>query len=108
VEYLVLERPILDITTVNLSVQKGDKEVFTVLAVTLILLLSIILGALGFAVHVLWWIALAVLLAGLVGAGAWTWVRRHLPLVLVQVEYSNKESRDVPQAGHRRRWYGRW
>lgn len=54
-------------------------------AVLLILLLALILGGLGFAVHVLWWVALAVLvlwaLGWAIGAG---------------------------EAGGRRRWYGRW
>lgn len=36
-------------------------------ALLLVLLLAIILGGLGFAVHVLWWIALAVLVIWLIG-----------------------------------------
>lgn len=36
-------------------------------AVLLVLLLALILGGLGFAVHVLWWIALIVLAIWLVG-----------------------------------------
>jgi membrane protein YdbS with pleckstrin-like domain len=36
-------------------------------AVLLVLLLAVILGGLGFAVHVLWWIALAVLAIWLIG-----------------------------------------
>ena len=32
-----------------------------------VLLLALILGGLGFAVHVLWWIALIVLVLGLLG-----------------------------------------
>ena len=35
--------------------------------ILLVLLLALILGGLGFAVHVLWWIALAVLIVWLVG-----------------------------------------
>jgi hypothetical protein len=35
--------------------------------VLLVLLLAIILGGLGFAIHVLWWIALAVLVLWLLG-----------------------------------------
>lgn len=56
--------------------------------ILLFLLIALILGGLGFAVHVLWWIALAVLVLWLIGfavggaAGA--------------------------AAGGRRRWYGRW
>jgi hypothetical protein len=36
-------------------------------AVLLVLLLALILGGLGFAVHVLWWIALVVLAIWLIG-----------------------------------------
>jgi hypothetical protein len=36
-------------------------------AVLLVLLLALVLGGLGFAVHVLWWIALIVLAIWLVG-----------------------------------------
>jgi hypothetical protein len=36
-------------------------------AVLLVLLLALILGGLGFAVHVLWWIALIVLAIWLIG-----------------------------------------
>lgn len=51
--------------------------------ILLVLLLAIILGGLGFAIHVLWWIALAVLviwLAGFMlrageGAGRGRWYR---------------------------------
>ena len=35
--------------------------------ILLVLLLALILGGLGFAVHVLWWIALAVLVLWLIG-----------------------------------------
>jgi hypothetical protein len=55
-------------------------------AVLLILLLALILGGLGFALHVLWWVALALLVLWLVG-----WA------------VSSGAS-----AGGRRRWYGRW
>ncbi len=55
------------------------------LAVVLILLLALILGGLGFAVHVLWWIALAVLILWLIGWAV-----------------------GAGEAGSRRRWYGRW
>jgi len=54
--------------------------------ILLVLLLALILGGLGFAAHVLWWIALIVFVAWLVGFGI-----------------SHGES-----AGGRRRWYGRW
>jgi hypothetical protein len=36
-------------------------------AILLILLLALILGGLGFAVHVLWWVALIVLVVWLLG-----------------------------------------
>jgi hypothetical protein len=36
-------------------------------AVLLVLLLALVLGGLGFAVHVLWWIALVVLAIWLIG-----------------------------------------
>lgn len=35
--------------------------------VLLVLLLALVLGGLGFAIHVLWWIALAVLVLWLLG-----------------------------------------
>jgi hypothetical protein len=35
--------------------------------ILLVLLLALVLGGLGFAVHVLWWIALAVLAIWLIG-----------------------------------------
>jgi hypothetical protein len=54
--------------------------------VLLVLLLALILGGLGFAVHVLWWIALIVLVVWLVGFGV----------------------RAGEGSGGRRRWYGRW
>ncbi|WP_042380504.1 hypothetical protein [Streptacidiphilus melanogenes] len=37
------------------------------LVLILVLLLAIVLGGLGFAVHVLWWIALAVLVLWILG-----------------------------------------
>ena len=37
--------------------------------VLLVLLLALILGGLGFVVHVLWWIALVVFVAWLIGFG---------------------------------------
>ena len=55
--------------------------------ILLILLIAVILGGLGFAVHVLWWVALAVLVLWLLGfllGGA------------------------AAHSGGRRRWYGRW
>jgi hypothetical protein len=54
--------------------------------VLLVLLLALVLGGLGFAVHVLWWIALVVLVLWLVG-------------FVVRAGES---------VGGRRRWYGRW
>jgi hypothetical protein len=39
-------------------------------AVLLVLLLALVLGGLGFAVHVLWWIALVVLVIWLIGFAA--------------------------------------
>jgi len=53
--------------------------------ILLVLLLALILGGLGFAVHVLWWIALVVLVIWLLG------------FVL----------RAAESGGSRRRWY-RW
>ena len=49
--------------------------------ILLVLLLAIILGGLGFAIHILWWIALAVLVIWLlgfllrVGEGGGRWYR---------------------------------
>jgi hypothetical protein len=54
--------------------------------ILLVLLLALVLGGLGFAAHVLWWIALVVFVAWLVGFG-----------------FSGGEL----SAG-RRRWYRRW
>jgi hypothetical protein len=55
------------------------------LAILLIFLLVLILFGIGFAVHALWWIALAVLAIWLVG---WLF--------------------GAAESGGRRRWYGRW
>jgi hypothetical protein len=55
--------------------------------ILLVLLLALVLGGLGFAVHVLWWIALIVFVAWLVGFGI---------------------SRGEGVGSGRRRWYGRW
>lgn len=55
--------------------------------ILLVLLLALILGGLGFAAHVLWWIALIVFLAWLIGFGF-----RH----------------GERSGGQRSRWYGRW
>ncbi|HET9168799.1 MAG TPA: hydrophobic protein [Actinospica sp.] len=54
--------------------------------ILLVLLLALVLGGLGFAAHVLWWIALIVFVAWLVGFGI----------------------RSGEMSGGRRRWYGRW
>ncbi len=54
--------------------------------ILLVLLLALLLGGLGFAVHILWIVALVVLLFWLVGFGF---------------------SRGVGAGGSRRRWY-RW
>ena len=54
--------------------------------ILLVLLLALVLGGLGFAAHVLWWIAVIVFIAWLIGFG----VRRG------------------ESSGSRRRWYGRW
>ncbi len=49
--------------------------------IVLVLLLALILGGVGFAVHVLWWIALAVLVIWLLGflvrsgSGSGRWYR---------------------------------
>jgi hypothetical protein len=51
-----------------------------------VLLLALILGGLGFAAHLLWWVAVIVFVAWLVGFGFGGGVN----------------------AGARRRWYGRW
>lgn len=56
--------------------------------ILLVLLLALILGGLGFAVHALWIIAVVVFLAWLVGFGL-----------------GRGESAGT---GGRRRWYGRW
>lgn len=48
-------------------------------AILLVLLLALILGGLGFAVHVLWWIAIVLLVIWLVGfllpTGGGRWYR---------------------------------
>jgi hypothetical protein len=54
--------------------------------ILLVLLLALVLGGIGFAVHVLWWIALVVFVAWLIGFAV----------------------RTGEAAGGRRRWYGRW
>lgn len=54
--------------------------------ILLVLLLALVLGGLGFAAHVLWWIALIVFVAWLIGFGI----------------------RQGEMTGGRRRWYGRW
>ena len=54
--------------------------------ILLVLLLALVLGGLGFAAHVLWFIAVVVFIAWLIGFA----VRRG------------------ESAGARRRWYGRW
>lgn len=51
-----------------------------------VLILALILGGLGFAVHVLWWIALVVFVLWLIGFGI----------------------SEGAGAGGRRRWYRRW
>lgn len=56
--------------------------------VLLVLLLALVLGGLGFAVHVLWWIALVVLVLWLVGFAV--------------------TGAEAAAAGSRRRWWGRW
>lgn len=51
-----------------------------------VLLIALILGGLGFAAHLLWWIAVIVFIAWLIGFGVG----------------------GGAAAGARRRWYGRW
>ena len=55
--------------------------------ILLVLLLALLLGGLGFAVHALWWIALIVFVFWLVG---FAFGGRQL------------------STGHRARWYQRW
>lgn len=55
--------------------------------ILLVLLLALILGGAGFAVHALWWIAVIVFVAWLVGFGM---------------------SGGATAGAGRRRWYGRW
>jgi hypothetical protein len=50
-----------------------------------VLILALLFGGLGFAAHVLWWIALALLVLWLVGFAF-----------------------GAAETGGRRRWYGRW
>lgn len=47
--------------------QRGSYKEGTVALILLILLLAIILAGLGFAIHLLWWIALIVLVVWLLG-----------------------------------------
>jgi hypothetical protein len=61
---------------------EGDTDM---LAVLLVLLLILLLGGLGFALHALWWIAIALLVVWLIG---WAF--------------------GAAESGSRRRWYGRW
>jgi hypothetical protein len=54
-------------------------------AILVVLLLALILGGLGFMVHVLWWVAVLVLVVWIIG---WAFA--------------------AGSGGGRRRWYGRW
>lgn len=54
--------------------------------ILLVLLVALILGGLGFAVHALWWIAVIVFAAWLIGFAV----------------------RGGETAGTRHHWYGRW
>jgi len=45
----------------------NGKRYQTMAIILLVLLLALILGGLGFAIHVLWWIALVVLVLWLIG-----------------------------------------
>ncbi|MEZ0110209.1 hypothetical protein ABH920_004224 [Catenulispora sp. EB89] len=56
--------------------------------ILLVLLLALVLGGLGFAIHALWVIAVIVFAAWLIGFG----IRRG----------------EAAAGGGRRRWYGRW
>ncbi|NUR30563.1 MAG: hydrophobic protein [Catenulispora sp.] len=56
--------------------------------ILLVLLVALVLGGLGFAVHALWWIAVIVFIAWLIGFGI--------------------SAGEGAGAGGRRRWYGRW
>lgn len=58
--------------------------------ILLFLLLALVLGGLGFAVHILWWIALAVLVVWAIG------------FLVGGTAHAGVGS------GGRRRWYGRW
>ena len=55
--------------------------------ILLVLLVALLLGGLGFAAHVLWWIAIIVFLAWLIGFG-----------------FAGGEL----SSGRRGRWYRRW
>ena len=55
--------------------------------ILVVLLVALLLGGAGFAVHALWWIAVIVFLAWLVGFG-----------------FGGGEL----SSGHRARWYRRW
>ena len=46
---------------------RAYREEYRMGIILLVLLLALILGGLGFAIHVLWWIALAVLVIWLLG-----------------------------------------
>jgi hypothetical protein len=47
--------------------KREDRRVILMVALLLVLLLALVLGGLGFVIHVLWWIALAVFVLWLVG-----------------------------------------
>lgn len=58
----------------------GAQEVETMGPLLLVLLLALILGGVGFAVHVLWWIAIVVFVLWVIGffarsAGGGRWYR---------------------------------
>ena len=53
--------------------------------ILLVLLLALVLGGLGFAAHVLWWVAVIVFVAWLIGFAV-----------------------NAGESSGRRRWYGRW
>jgi len=55
------------------------------IAILVVLLIALVLGGLGFAIHVLWWIALAVLALWIIG---WAF--------------------GAGESTGRRRWYGHW
>ena len=64
----------------------NKRKDLVMLLIVAVLLLALLLGGLGFAVHVLWWIALVVLVLWLAGF----------------------LFRAAEGAGGRRRWYRRW